>query len=78
MCKNKKFLDPDVVMIHVLHKGFLEEYMCWYAHEKPFVPHETMVERMDWSTSSASNVYGVVNDNNNSYKTMVMDAMRMN
>jgi len=52
--------------------------MCWYAHEKPFVPHETMVERMVWSTSSASNVYGVVNDNNNSYKTMVMDAMRMN
>jgi hypothetical protein len=78
MCKNKKFLDPDVVMIHVLHKGFLEEYMCWYAHEKPFVPHETMVERMVWSTSSASNVYGVVNDNNNSYKIMVMDAMRMN
>jgi hypothetical protein len=78
MCKNKKFLDPDVVIIHVLHKGFLEEYMCWYAHEKPFVPHETMVERMVWSTSSASNAYGVVNDNNNSYKTMVMDAMRMN
>ena len=30
------------------------------------------------STSSASNVYGVVNDNNNPYRNMVMDAMRMN
>jgi len=46
MCKNKKFLNSDVVVIHLLHKGFLEEYMCWYAHGKSFVPHETMVERM--------------------------------
>jgi len=30
------------------------------------------------STSSASNVYGVANDNNNPYRNMVMDAMRMN
>jgi hypothetical protein len=30
------------------------------------------------STSSASNVHGVVNDNSNPYRNMVMDAMRMN
>jgi hypothetical protein len=30
------------------------------------------------STSSASNVHEVVNDNNNPYKNMVMDAIRMN
>jgi hypothetical protein len=30
------------------------------------------------STSSASNVHGVVNDNSNPYKIMVIDAMRMN
>jgi hypothetical protein len=30
------------------------------------------------STSSASNVHEVVNDNSNSYRNMVMDAMRMN
>jgi hypothetical protein len=30
------------------------------------------------STSSASNVHGVVDDNSNPYRTMVMDAMRMN
>jgi len=52
--------------------------MCWYAHGEPFVPHETMVERMVETTSSASNMHGVVDDNSNPYRTMVMDAMRMN
>jgi hypothetical protein len=37
-----------------------------------------MVERMVGSTSSASNVHGVVNDNSNPYRNMVMDSMRMN
>ena len=58
-CKNKKFLDLDIVTIHLLHKGFMEEYLYWYAHGKPFVPYETTVERMVWSTSSASNVHEV-------------------
>jgi hypothetical protein len=30
------------------------------------------------STSSASNVYGVIDDNNNLYRTMVTNAIRMN
>ena len=30
------------------------------------------------STSSASNMHGVVDNNNNPYRTMIMDAMRMN
>jgi len=37
-----------------------------------------MLERMVRSTSSASNMHGVVDDNSNPYRTMVMDAMRMN
>jgi hypothetical protein len=37
-----------------------------------------MVEKMIVLTFSASNVYGVVNDNNNPYMNMVMEAMRMN
>jgi len=37
-----------------------------------------MVERMIGSTSSASNVHGVVEDNSNPYRNMIMDAMRMN
>ena len=75
-CKNKKFLDLDVVTMHLLYKGFMEEYMCWYG--ELFVPHKIIVERMVGSTSNDSNVHGVVNDNSNPYRTMVMDAMGMN
>jgi len=52
--------------------------MYWYAHGEPYVPHKTIVEKMIGSTSSTSNVHGVVDENSNPYRTMVMDAMRMN
>jgi hypothetical protein len=42
------------------------------------VCNESTVERMAESTSNASNVHRVVNDNNNPYMNMVMDAMRNN
>ena len=47
-------------------------------HMENHVPHETMVEIMVGSTSNANNVHGVVNDNINLYRNMVMDTMRMN
>ena len=56
----------------------MEGYLCWYAHEELFVHNESMIQRMVESTSSASNVHGVVNDNSNPYKIMVVDATRMN
>jgi hypothetical protein len=37
-----------------------------------------MVERMVGSTSSSYNMHGVLDDNNNLYRNMIMDAMRMN
>jgi hypothetical protein len=37
-----------------------------------------MIEKMVGSTFSASNVHEVVDDNNNPYRNMVMDVMRMN
>jgi hypothetical protein len=37
-----------------------------------------MVENMVESTSSSINVHGVVDDNSNRYKSMVINAMRMN
>jgi hypothetical protein len=77
-CQSKNFLNLDVVIMHFLYKGFMEEYLCWYAHREPFVTHKTMVKKMVESTSSASNVYKVVNDNNNPYRTMIMDAITMN
>jgi hypothetical protein len=76
--KIKSICNPDVVMMHLLTKGFIEDYLCWYAHGELFVPNESMIERVVGSTSSVSNVHGVVNDNSNPYKNMVMDVMRMN
>ena len=73
--KIKKFFYPNIVTMHLLHKGFMEEYLCWYAHGEQFVHHKTMVERMVGSTSSTSNVHGVETDNSNPYRTIVMDAM---
>jgi len=64
--------------MHLLQKGFMKDYLCLYVHEELFVRNVSMVERMVGSTSSASNVHGVTNDNNNPYRNMVMDAMRMN
>jgi hypothetical protein len=26
--KIKKYLHPDIVMMHLLHKGFMEDYLC--------------------------------------------------
>jgi hypothetical protein len=77
-CENKKFLDPNVVTMHLIQKGFMERYQCWFTHGKPYVPHETIVEKIVGSTSSSSNVHEVVYDNSNPYRNMVIDAMRMN
>ena len=37
-----------------------------------------MVEWMVVSTSNANNVHGVVDDNSNPYRNIVIDAIRMN
>ena len=74
----KKFLHLDVVTMHLLYKGFMKDYLCWYAHGELFVRNENIVEMMVRSTSSASNVHGVVNGNSKPYRNMVMDIMRMN
>jgi hypothetical protein len=43
--QNKKYLYPDVVMMHLLHKGFMENYLYWYAHRELFVRNKSMKER---------------------------------
>jgi len=63
--------------MHLLTKGFMEHYLCWYAHRELFIPNESMVERVVGLTSSASNMHEVGNDNSNPYRNMVMDVMRM-
>ena len=77
-CKNKKFIDPNVVTTNLLQKRFMEKYLCQFAHGEPYVPHETMVEKIVGLTSSFSNVHEVINDNSNHRQNMVMDMMRMN
>jgi hypothetical protein len=51
-------MHPDIVMMHLLHKGFMENYLCWYARGELFVCNESMVERMVGSTFSVSNIHG--------------------
>jgi len=76
-CKNNKFLHQDVVTMHLLTKRLMEDYLCWYSHGELFVPNKSMIERVVGSTSSASNVHAIGNDNSNPYRNMVMDAIRM-
>jgi hypothetical protein len=40
-------------MIHLLHKGFMENYQCWYAHGEVFVSksERRMKETVVGSTS---------------------------
>jgi hypothetical protein len=45
-CQNKKYLHPDVVMMHLLHKSFMENYHCWYAHGEVIVRKKRMGERV--------------------------------
>jgi len=62
-CQNKKYLHPNVVMMFLLHKEFMENYWCWYAHGEVFIHNKRMGERVVGSTSSASNVHEATNDN---------------
>lgn len=55
----------------------MEKYLCWYAHKKPCVPHDTMIKMMVGLNSNANNMHKVIDDNSNSYRSMIMDAMRM-
>jgi len=77
-CKNKKFHQSDDIVMQLLKKEFIEKYMCWFPHEEHYAPYEIMLERIVGSTSSSSNIYRVVDDNDNHYKIMVIYAIEMN
>ena len=44
-CQNKKYLHSYVATMHLLYKGFMKNYQCWYAYEKLFVSKRRMEER---------------------------------
>jgi hypothetical protein len=54
----------------------MKSYLCWFAHEKSYIPRKIIVERMVGLTFSSSNIHEVVNDSNN--MNMVIYAMMMN
>jgi hypothetical protein len=54
----------------------MKSYLCWFVHEKSYIPREIIVERMVGLTFSSSNIHEVVNDSNN--MNMVIYAMMMN
>jgi len=56
----------------------MEKYLCWYLYGEPYIPHDTMIEMMNESTSNSSNEHEVLNDNNNLYRNMAIDEMKMN
>jgi hypothetical protein len=56
----------------------MEKYLCWFAHAEPYTPYKTMVGKTVGYSSRSRNMHGVIDDNHNSYRNMVMDVMRMN
>jgi hypothetical protein len=38
--QNKKYLHQDVVMMHLLHKGFMENYWCMHTEKYLLVRRE--------------------------------------
>jgi hypothetical protein len=56
----------------------MEKYLCWFAPRESYATYKTMIKRMVGLTSSSSNMHEIIDDNNNRYMSMIMDAMRMN
>jgi hypothetical protein len=77
-CKNKKFSQSRCCNEVSSIKRVYEENLCWFAHVELYVPYDTIIERMVRSTYSSSNVHGVIYDNSNSYRNMVMNATKIN
>jgi hypothetical protein len=78
ICK-KKILEPNVVKnVYSTKKRFVDRYLCWFIHREPYIPHETMVERISGSTFSSSNMHEVIDENSNPYRNIIIDVMGMN
>ena len=56
----------------------MEKYLCWFTHGEPYVSYESVIKKMVGSTSRSSNIHGFIDNNNDHYRSMVMDAMRIN
>lgn len=46
-------------------------------YEEPYMPHETMLERIVDSSFSSINIHEFVYDNQSLFRSMIIDVMRM-
>jgi hypothetical protein len=56
----------------------MEKYLYWFTYGELCVPCESMAERMVETTYSSNNVREIVDDNNNHYRSMIIDVIRIN
>jgi len=65
--------------MHLLQKGFIKQYLYWYAYEEPYISHEVMIEMMVGQLlvlAKCMELKMIIY--RNLYKIIVMDAMRIN
>jgi len=77
-CKNKKFLDTDVVTMHLLQKKVFGELLMLVCTRRTICSSRDQGRNDDWSTSNSSSIHEVLDDKNNPYRDIVIDAMRIN
>jgi len=77
--KNKKFLDANIVTMHFLQKKFMKKILVLVFTQRNICSLWNHDKKDVGSTFSSNNIYRVVDDNNNNYKSMIIDAiLRMN
>jgi hypothetical protein len=59
-------------------KKFIEKYLCWFSYEELYVPFKTMLEKIISLISSFIDLYEVVDDNSNHYRSMVINGIWIN
>ena len=63
--------------MHLLKKGFVKKYLCWYTHGESYITYKTILEKMIDSIFISSNIHEFADDNSNTYRSMIMDVIRM-
>jgi hypothetical protein len=64
--------------MQLLEKWSVKKYSCWFGHGEFYVPYETVLEGMIDIAFSSRKIHGFANNNSNTYRSMMMNEMRMN
>jgi len=70
-CKNRVYLTPDEVMIHLMYKGFVKGYWYWISHEEV----ESGQYDFGYSTNEMAETSGSSHTNHN-YNEHYVDRMK--